>query len=140
MIDPAVVEAARNAPDVQRLALGPDDALVVSFPGHVTDETAERLRHLFESRMPGRKIYVFGDGGTVKVLAAEKPTPPASIAVQLPELEAALRRCVPGLWTGVTMRIDKEGVRELAEHVWLELSAGIFTEVTTMADDRRVVE
>ena len=59
--------------EVQRLHLGPDDALVVSVPHPLTMEQSERVREFVRKHLgERRKVLVLADGIKLGVLSADE--------------------------------------------------------------------
>jgi hypothetical protein len=48
--------------DVSVLKLQPGDTLVLTAPGYITQEAAERIKRYTEERFPGVNAIVLGDG------------------------------------------------------------------------------
>lgn len=57
--------------DVQRLALKPDDIIVLTAEGHISSEVAKRIKEYAEQALPGRKILVLSGGMKIGVLSPE---------------------------------------------------------------------
>lgn len=56
--------------DVQRLTVKTGDVLVLTFAGHVSSDTAYRIREHFSAAFPNNKLIVVGDGGKFSVIGA----------------------------------------------------------------------
>jgi hypothetical protein len=48
--------------EIAKLDLKPGDTVVLTAPGMITKNTADRLKAHFERYLPGVKVLVFGDG------------------------------------------------------------------------------
>jgi hypothetical protein len=62
-------DAIRYLGDVQKLTLGPNDAVVLSVDEEISDSIAERLREMMQAKLPGRTVIVLGKGMKIGVLA-----------------------------------------------------------------------
>ena len=60
------VLALPEAPGVTLLVVRPDDVIVITFPGAISEESAQRIKRVAEEQaFPGHKVLVIGDGGVV---------------------------------------------------------------------------
>lgn len=53
---------------VEVLALKPEDILVLTCAGSISNETAVRLKEVLTRELPGQKCLVMGDGLELKVI------------------------------------------------------------------------
>lgn len=60
--------------DVKRLTMGPEDILVMQVKGHITTETADRIKRSVSDGYPSlkNKIMVLDDSMSLAVLVAEE--------------------------------------------------------------------
>ncbi len=56
---------------VERLSLAPNDTLVLTCPGSLSQDTAVRLREHLEKEFPGIKVLILADGLEIKVIRSE---------------------------------------------------------------------
>jgi hypothetical protein len=63
-----LLSALPAAATVEVLNAEPGDVLVLTAPGHISDETATQLKRHAETAFPGYKFMVLGDGLKLSVL------------------------------------------------------------------------
>lgn len=79
--------------DMQPVALGPDDVLVLSVDQHLSDHAIEHLTLRMQSEFPGRKVLVLGKGMFLGVLSPDAQ----STATRLQRMEDILITLVESL-------------------------------------------
>lgn len=66
---PSPIEALPEAERVEIVRVQPGDVIVLTFPGLISQETAERIKRTCESNLfPNNRVMVIGDGARVSVL------------------------------------------------------------------------
>lgn len=65
-------EIERLVSNVEALAIGPDDLVVITCPEAVSDATAARLRYEVEHWLGGRKALVLTDGMQIGTLGQHR--------------------------------------------------------------------
>lgn len=56
--------------EAQRLTVKPGDVVVLSFPGAMRHEHAERIRDHMHTIFPENKVLVLSDGATIGIMGA----------------------------------------------------------------------
>lgn len=53
---------------IERLEVKPEDTIVVTYPGPLSDRTATAIANAIKGKFPEQKVLVLGEGMTIKVL------------------------------------------------------------------------
>lgn len=67
--------------EIEKLDVRDGDLFVITFPGSISADVAERIRAQWEHAFPNRKAVVFGDGGKVERIRMMRTMIAADIGV-----------------------------------------------------------